>query len=110
MGEAKGRNEMDNPSYRRKEQFLITDEIRREIAGAIDEIDMAQMAIISKLTPAQRVQMAASMIDACERAGVHRLRQRQPELNEDEAYRIVRGGLLNYYRDRRIWQKSESPS
>ena len=50
------------------------------------------------------------MIDACERAGVQRLRLRQPELNEDEAYRIVRGGLLNYYRDRRIWQKSDSPS
>ena len=48
MGEAKGRNEMDNPSYRRKEPFLITDEIRREIAGAIGEIDLAQMAIISK--------------------------------------------------------------
>jgi hypothetical protein len=101
---------MDNPSYRRKEPFVITDEVRREIAGAVDEIDIAQMAIISKLTPAQRVQMAASMIDACERAGVQRLLQRQPELSEDEAYRIVRGGLLNYYRDQRQWQKSDSPS
>lgn len=102
---------MDNPSYRRKEPSVITQEIRRQIAGAVAvaEIDLAQMAIVSKLTPAQRVQMAASMIDACERAGVHRLRQRQPELSELEALRIVRGRLMNYYRDRQEWQKHESP-
>lgn len=101
---------MRNPSYRRKKPFVITDAIRQEIAGAVAEIDLAQMAIVAKLTPAQRVQMAASMIDACERAGVQRLRRQQPELSEEEAYRIVRGGLLNYYRDRRQWQQSNSPS
>ena len=101
---------MNNPSYQRKEPFVITDEIRQEIAGAVGEIDIAQMAIIAKLTAAQRVQMAASMIDACERAGVQRLRLRQPELSEHEAYRIVRGGLLNYYREQKQWQHSNSPS
>lgn len=101
---------MNNPSYQRKEPFVITDEIRQEIAGAVGEVDVAQMAIIAKLTPAQRVQMAVSMIDACERAGVQRLRQRQPELSEQEAYRIVRGGLLNYYRDQKQWQQSNSLS
>jgi hypothetical protein len=101
---------MENPSYQRTAPFVITDEIRQEIAGAVGEIDIVQMAIIAKLTPAQRVQMAASMIDACERAGVQRLRLRQPELSEYEAYRIVRGGLFNYYRDRKQWQQSNSPS
>lgn len=101
---------MNNPSYQRKEPFVITDEIRQEIAGAVGEVDVAQMAIIAKLTPAQRVRMAVSMIDACERAGVQRLRQRQPELSEQEAYRIVRGGLLNYYRDQKQWQQSNSLS
>ena len=101
---------MENPSYQRKEPFVITDRIRRQIAGAVAEIDLQQMAIIAKLTPAERVQMAASMIDACERVGVTRLRQREPELNEEEALRIVRGGLLNYYRGRGTWPKQESPS
>ena len=101
---------MENPSYQRKEQFIITEEIRQEIAGAVGEIDLAQMAIIAKFTPARRVQMAAAMIDACEQAGVQRLRLRQPELGEHEAYRIVRGGLLNYYREQKQWQQSNSPS
>lgn len=98
----------DNPSYRRKEPFVITERIRRQIAGAVAEIDLQQMAIIAKLTPAERVRMAASMIDACERVGV--IRQRQPELSEEEALRIVRGGLLNYYREHNPWPQNESPS
>jgi hypothetical protein len=100
----------DNPSYQRKEPFVITERIRRQIAGAVAEIDLEQMAIIARLTPAERVRMAASMIDACERAGVIRLRQREPELSEEAALRIVRGGLLNYYRERNPWPKKESPS
>jgi hypothetical protein len=103
-------NPGDNPSYRRKAPFVITERIRRQIAGAVAEIDLEQMAITAKLTPAERVRMAASMIDACERAGVTRLRQREPELSEEEALRSVRGGLLNYYRGRNPWPKSESPS
>lgn len=100
----------DNPSYRRKEPFVITERIRRQIAGAVAEIDLAQMAITARLTPAERVRMAASIIDACERAGVIRLRQREPQLSEEEALRIVRGGLLNYYRGRGAWPKQTSPS
>lgn len=100
---------MENPSYRRKEPFVITEKVRRQIAGAVAEIDLVQMAIVSKLTPAERVQMALSMIDACEKAGVTQLRQRQPELSEDEAYRIVRGGLLNYYKERNGWRKNKPP-
>jgi hypothetical protein len=75
----------------------LTDEMRREIAGAVRELDLAQMAVVAKLSSAQRVFIAASMIQACEQVGVYRLRRRQPELSEPEAYRIVRGGLLNYY-------------
>ena len=99
----------DNPSYRRKEPFVITDRIRRQIAGAVAEIDLEQMAITARLTPAERVQMALSIIDACEEAGVYRLRQREPHLSEEEALRIVRGGLLNYYRGRSPWPEKKSP-
>lgn len=98
-------NPGENPSYRRKEPFVITERIRRQIAGAVAEIDLEQMAITARLTPAERVRIAASIIDACERVGVTRLRQREPELSEEEALRIVRGGLLNYYRGRGVWPK-----
>jgi hypothetical protein len=91
---------MENSGGNRLQPFPVTDEMRREIAGAVRELDLAQMAVVAKLTPAQRVHIAASMIQACEQVGVYRLRQRQPELSEAEAYRIVRGGLLNYYQKR----------
>lgn len=87
----------DNPSYRRPKPFVLTDEVHKAIAGAIDEIDLEQMCLFSMKTPAERVQMAFSMIEAAEQVGVYRLRQREPDLSEDEALRIVRGGLTNYY-------------
>ncbi|MBE2236236.1 MAG: hypothetical protein IAE81_00500, partial [Caldilineaceae bacterium] len=69
---------MENPSYHRKTPLVVTDKMRREIAGAVAEIDLAQMEILRRMTPAQRVQMAASMIADVERVGVYRLRQREP--------------------------------
>ena len=77
--------------------LVVTEKMRRQIRGAVAEIDLAQMAILRHMTPAERVRQAADMIDAAERVGVFRLRQRQPELSPEEALRIVRGGLLNYY-------------
>lgn len=100
---------MDNPSYQRKTPLVVTEQMRREIAGAVAEIDLAQMEILRRMTPAQRVQMAASMIADVERVAVYRLRQREPELNEAEAYRIVRTGLLEYERQKRRWEAT-SPS
>ena len=68
------------------------------------------MAIVRNMTPAERVQQAASLIDAAERVGVYRLRQREPSLSEDEAYRIIRGGLTNYYRQQGRWPQTELDS
>lgn len=92
---------------RANEPLVVTDKMRRQIAAAVAEIDLQQMAYLRQLTPAERVQRAASMIDAAERVGVYRLRQRQPELSKDEAYRIIRGGLLNYQRKQGRWRKNE---
>lgn len=101
---------MSKHPYYRDKPVELTDKMRKEISGAIAEIDPAQMAIIRRLTVAERVAMGADMVAAAEKVGVYRLRLRQPELSEDEAYRIVRGGLLNYYVQRRSWQKHESDS
>jgi hypothetical protein len=75
---------------------MMTEQMQRQIAGAVAEIDLAQLALTRQLSPAERVQRAASMIEAAERVGAYRLRQREPELSEAEALRIVRGGLLQY--------------
>ena len=34
---------MDNPSYHHKTPLVVTEEMRREIAGAVAEIDLAQL-------------------------------------------------------------------
>ena len=61
-----------------------------QIAGAAAEIDPQQMAIVRRLTPAQRFEQMQSMIDLVEGIAAYRLRQRQPELSEAEALRIIR--------------------
>ncbi len=61
-----------------------------QIAGAVAEIDPQQMAIVRRLTPAQRFEQMQSMIDLVEGIAAYRLRQRQPELSEAEALRIIR--------------------
>ena len=92
---------MQNPSYQRKEPIVVTEHMRRQIAGAIGELDPHQLAITRRLTPGQRVWQAASMMAAGEQVAAYRLRQREPELSELEALRIVRGGLVEYYRAKR---------
>ncbi|MEM7128816.1 MAG: hypothetical protein AAF702_20955 [Chloroflexota bacterium] len=82
------------PSYRRKEPFVLNDHHKRVIAGAVAKIDPKQIAILRKLTVAQRVQQAASMIRAAEQVGVYRLRQRESKLSEQEAYYVIRSGTL----------------
>jgi len=61
-----------------------------QIAGAVAEVDPQQMAIVRRLTPAQRFEQMQSMIDLVEGIAAYRLRQRQPELSEAEALRIIR--------------------
>ena len=89
---------MQNPSYWRKEPIVVTERMRRQIAGAVAELDLAQIAITRHLTPAERTWQAASMIDAAERVAAYRLRQRYPEMEEMDALHIVREGLITYFK------------
>ena len=89
---------MTNPSYQRKEPIVVTERMRRQIAGAVAELDLAQIAVSRKLTPAERVWQAASMIDAAERVAAYRLCQRDPALTEDQSLRIVREGMIEYFK------------
>jgi hypothetical protein len=64
------------------------------ICGAMAEVDPAQMAILRRLTPAQRFAQAMSMIEFVHKAGARRLRHRQPSLSEQEALRLARQGKV----------------
>ena len=75
-------------------QIKLTPDMIAEIRGAVAEIDPAQMAIISRLSPAERMRRGFGMSNTVRRIAVHRLRQMQPELSEAEANRMV---LARYY-------------
>ena len=76
----------EQPSQAREQEGT-----RRLIAGAIAELDLDQIAVTRRLTPAQRFQEGFSMIRLAEQVGAYRLRLRRPELSQDEALRIIRG-------------------
>ena len=60
------------------------------IAGAVAEVDPGQVAILRRLTPAQRLQQMLSMIELVEGIAAYRLRQRRPELSEAKALHLIR--------------------
>ena len=75
----------------------MTDEhVRRLIASSVAEVDPSQMAITRRLTPAQRVAQALSMIKVAERVAVYRLMKRSPSLSGHEARHTVREGQSRY--------------
>lgn len=74
-------------------QIPVTEEMRIEIHGALAEIDPAQMAIISRMTPAQRGAHGLSMCESVLRIAVGRARQLHPDWDDMEAQR----GVLNAY-------------
>ncbi len=70
--------------------MALDERMKQQIRAAVREADPAQMAVIRKLTPAQRAEIALSMIRAGEEVAVYRLRLKRPELTDIEALRIVR--------------------
>lgn len=63
---------------------------QRLIAGAVAEVDPNQIAILRRLTPAQRFRQMQSMIELVEGVAAYRLRQRRPELSEAESLLVIR--------------------
>lgn len=76
---------MATPSQPPRKPFVVDARIRQMIAGAVAEIDLAQIAMLRKLTPAERLQQAVAMIGAAERVAAYRLHQQQPNLTAEQA-------------------------
>jgi len=68
--------------------------MRKQIRGAFAEIDLEQIKVLKQMTPAERFQQARSMNYAANRAAVYQLLQREPDLSNDEAWKIVRSGKV----------------
>lgn len=86
---------------------VVDEQLRRVIAGAVAEVDLAQIAVLRQMTPAERCRQAVAMIGAGERVATYRLRQQQPQLTEAESLRKVRHrGLVFRERIEERWRKN----
>jgi len=68
----------------------LSERQRQQIAGAVAEVDNAQIAASRHLTIPQKMAQAFSMIQLAEEVSSYRLRKRQPELSNAIALQIVR--------------------
>jgi hypothetical protein len=57
------------------------------LAGSLREIDEAQLAIVRRLTPAERYRQGCALSDTARRAVIYRTQKRQPELSPPEISR-----------------------
>lgn len=80
----------DREGYYVEGRPLLDEHLRRLIAGAVAEVDPRQITVSRWLTPAQQFQQGRSMTELAEQVATYRLCQRQPELNEEQARRVVR--------------------
>jgi len=74
----------------------LSERQKRQIAGAVAEVDDAQIAIWREMPTARRAQLALSMIHAGERVGTYRLRLRQPGMSQAQALFHIRKAPFNW--------------
>ena len=68
----------------------LTGRQEREIAGALRDIDPAQIAVTRTLTASQRAQQGLSMIRIAEEVAAYRTRARIPEMSQGKALGLAR--------------------
>lgn len=73
------------PGYFLKDQPAISEELRQIIRNTVAQVDPNQIAILRRLTPAQRFRLGCSISDAARRVVAYRIRQQQPELTPGQA-------------------------
>lgn len=72
----------------------LTERQRRQIAGAVAEVDPAQIAASAHLSMAQKMSQGFSMIEFAEEVASYRVRQLRPDLDDAEAILHVRKANL----------------
>lgn len=77
------------PGYYLYSQPVVDPGLAAVLAGSVAEVDLAQMAVLKKLSFAQRFRQGCSLIGLARRVVAHRLRQRDPQLGAAEANRLA---------------------
>jgi hypothetical protein len=80
----------DRSGYYIEGRPVLDEGLVRLIAGAVAEVDPAQIAISRRLTPAQHFQQGRSMVRLARQVTLYRQRQRNPQLQE--THELVREG------------------
>jgi hypothetical protein len=75
-------------------QIELTEEMRQEIRGACAEVDPEQMAIIARMTPAERFTRGVALSESVLQVAIYLLQKAEPGLTSLEARRRV---LRDYY-------------
>ena len=78
----------------KKNEHIVDERMRKVIAGAVAEIDPAQIAVLRQMTTAQRFAQMLSMLNFTEIAAADRLCLREQTLSERNALQIVRSGTM----------------
>ncbi|MCZ0940027.1 MAG: hypothetical protein OXJ55_15400 [Caldilineaceae bacterium] len=73
----------------------LTEKQEREIAGALRDIDPAQVLVNQQLTTGQQAQKGLSMIRIAEEVASYRMRARRPELSREESMGMARQANAN---------------
>lgn len=77
------------PGYFLRGEAPLHPDLARVIAGSLEEVDPAQIAIYRRLSSADRFRQGCSISDTARRAVAHRLQERRPKLDQGEAYRLA---------------------
>ncbi len=75
--------------------MALTDKQEREIAGALRDVDPAQISVTRNLTTAQRTRQGLSMIRISEQVASYRIRARRPELTEGMSLGLARKAVVD---------------
>lgn len=80
---------LERPGYYLEGRPAIGPNLVQTLDGSVAGVDPAQIAIFRRLTPAQRFRLGRSITDAALAAVAYRLRRRNPEISQSEAYRLA---------------------
>jgi hypothetical protein len=81
------RRNKPRPGYYLVGEPPVSEQVSQELAGAARELDLAQMEIFRKMSPAQRATLGASISDAARETVAYRIAQENPDLSPAEANR-----------------------
>lgn len=74
-----------HPGYYLEGQPAVSEELAEILRKTAAQVDPNQIAVLRRLSPAQRFRLGCSVSDAARKVVAYRIRQRHPELTPDQA-------------------------